>query len=348
MSFRIIDINPHKSSIELLNKYMDYTDKLHLEHAPKDPLPPKDLHLQRMKVERAGEVNIRKAVLFERDDEIVAAFHMKYYTEESFEFEKNKHIVDIYISFLKEYKENEILKELLIIALEVLKQNKHINTIETWTDFPRSWDFWEKLGAEVVHEEAVSRLYFDVANWNLMKEWVREGQLRAKKDKIELLKFKECPEEIIKNLATLHNDIMKIVPSGNTDWNQSERTPKTIRESEEKRREGGFGWQVLVTKENDGTLSGLTEVFFSSDTPFWVSQLSTGVKPQYQGRGLGKWLKAAMLLHIKENLPKTTLMVTGNFEHNAPIMSINRRMGFKLHKIEKCFNIKIEELEKRL
>lgn len=44
-------------------------------------------------------------------------------------------------------------------ALEVLKQNKHITTIETWTDFPRSWDFWDKLGAESVHEEAVSRLY---------------------------------------------------------------------------------------------------------------------------------------------------------------------------------------------
>jgi len=54
-----------------------------------------------------------------------------------------------------------------------------------------------------------------------------------------------------------------------------------------------------------------------------------------------------MLLHIKKNLPKTTLMVAGNFKHNAPIMSINKRLGFKLHKTEKCYNIKIDELEKK-
>ena len=236
----------------------------------------------------------------------------------------------------------------MLESIDILKQNKQLTTIEVWTDFQRLWDFWERLGADLVHTETVSRLYLENVDWGLMKEWVNQGELRAKKDEIELFEFKVCPEKIIEDLALLHTNIMQLVPSGDSAWTESTRTPNAIRDGEKKREQAGFGWYVLATQEKDGNLSGFTEIFFSPETPFWVSQLTTGVRAKYQGRGLGKWLKAAMLLYIKENLPETKLMVTGNFEHNAPIMSINKRMGFKLHKTEKCYNLKIEDLERFL
>ncbi len=38
MSFKIIDIDPHKSPTEHLNKYIDYLKKLNFEQAPKSAL----------------------------------------------------------------------------------------------------------------------------------------------------------------------------------------------------------------------------------------------------------------------------------------------------------------------
>jgi GNAT superfamily N-acetyltransferase len=121
-----------------------------------------------------------------------------------------------------------------------------------------------------------------------------------------------------------------------------------LRKNEINHKERGFNWLILVTKEKDGTLSGLTEIFSFPDTPHWIAQELTGVLPKYTGRGLGKWLKAEMLLYIKENLPKTIYIQTGNAEHNAPMVSINERMGFRRHLSEKCYKIKLKELEKKL
>ncbi len=55
----------------------------------------------------------------------------------------------------------------------------------------------------------------------------------------------------------------------------------------------------------------------------------TGVKDHHRGRGLGKWLKSEMMFFIKEKYPKATVLCTGNADSNAPMLSINNRMGFK-------------------
>ncbi len=348
MSFRIIDVDPNNSPKEILDKYFDFFDKLQLEQSPKDHLTPKNVQLQRIKVERAGEVRIRKAVLLEKSDEIIAYLYILYFTEESHEFEKNKHIVYTSNNVLKEFKESDVEKKLLQAILEEIKHNKTITILETCSTFQRTWEFWEKIGAEFTLEEGVNRLYLDEADWDLLKEWVKEGRKRAQEEGIEILAFKDCPEEIIKDYTALYTEIMEHVPFGDSSWTPSVITPKTLRENEEKNKEKGFDWWILVTKEKDGNLSGVTEIVSFPDTPHWVAQELTGVKPDYRGRGLGKWLKAEMLFYIKEKLPKTIFIRTGNADFNAPMVSINERMGFKRHLSEKCYKIKMEELEKNL
>jgi GNAT superfamily N-acetyltransferase len=173
-----------------------------------------------------------------------------------------------------------------------------------------------------------------------MDEWVEEGRKRGQNEDIEILSFKEVPDEVIEDFTKLYTDLMKLVPFGDSVWTPSAETPETWRVSEEKRKERGFDWWNMVTREKDGKLSGLTEIIFSPNTPHWVAQELTGVMPDFQGRGLGKWLKAEMLLFIKENLPESIYIQTGNADFNTPMMSINNRMGFKRHLTEKCYKIK--------
>lgn len=348
MSFKIRDIDPQKISENLMDKYVDFIFKLHIEKNPKDPFPEKEILLKRMKVEDKKEIRIWKAVLSDKKDEMVARLILLYYNEGHYKFKENKHLLKVDIDFLKEVKGDEIVEKLLLTALETIKNNKLLTIIESCSTFQRVWEFWEKLGSKRSHEEGVNRLYIDEVNWDLMKEWINEGRARAQEEEIELLSFKECPEEIIDDYTVLVTDVLNFLPLGESAWSPSVIDPKNQRETEEKRKEIGFGWKVLVTKEKNGTLSGLTEIFHSTDTTHWAVQDLTGVQPDFRGRGLGKWMKAEMLFFIKENLPETIFIQTQNADFNAPMMSINNRMGFKRHQTEKCYKINLDELRKKL
>jgi GNAT superfamily N-acetyltransferase len=60
-----------------------------------------------------------------------------------------------------------------------------------------------------------------------------------------------------------------------------------------------------------------------------VRQQLTAVARPWRGRGVGRALKAAMLHQVHEAHPEATVIGTNNAEVNAPILSINARVGFK-------------------
>lgn len=84
-------------------------------------------------------------------------------------------------------------------------------------------------------------------------------------------------------------------PLGNYDG-QILITPESRRSDEKKYKERKLKWYTIITKEKNGTISGLTEMLYHSRTPHKGYQNLTGVKEEYQSRKLGKWLKAHMLM----------------------------------------------------
>ena len=121
---------------------------------------------------------------------------------------------------------------------------------------------------------------------------------------------------------------------------------RRIREKQIKQRNGI--WTTLVSKEENKAVSGLTEVIFYLDTPSIIHQDLTSVKEEFRGRSLGKWLKAEMLLWIKENYPDVKTITTENATINAPMLSINNRLGFKEYKSEKIYKFNVQELMAKL
>ncbi|MHA1480977.1 MAG: GNAT family N-acetyltransferase, partial [Candidatus Thorarchaeota archaeon] len=73
--------------------------------------------------------------------------------------------------------------------------------------------------------------------------------------------------------------------------------------------------------------------------PMLIQQL-TGVDQNYRGQGKGKWVKAAMLLKVREKFPDIETISTANASSNAPMLAINERLGFKLNK--EIFNVQID------
>lgn len=52
------------------------------------------------------------------------------------------------------------------------------------------------------------------------------------------------------------------------------------------------------------------------------------VHPDHRGQGLGKWLKAAVLLDLPGEFPGVQRVRTGNADSNAAMLGINRALGF--------------------
>ena len=93
----------------------------------------------------------------------------------------------------------------------------------------------------------------------------------------------------------------------------------------------------------------MTEIRYNrNDRPERVEQGLTGILKEFRGKGLGKWLKAQMILYVKENYSEVTYITTGNAEHNAPMMSINNRLGFKMAYEEKSYKFIIKETLSKL
>lgn len=344
MSFEIVDIEPHSENDEQLNLFLDLGDKIRQEYFPKDPITLRDVSIERIKLQIPGILYIRKAILDKQRNLILARLILKMFTEEHQEYQNNKHIAELDINVIKEYRDEGYADILFNEAVKIVKNYTKISVLEGCCIWQQEWDMWKKNGAKKTYSADINRVYLDEIDWNMMSEWRKEGLERAKVEEITLEIFEKCPEEIIDEYTALYYEILTLVPWGDLEWAPPEETPEYRRIKEERQAKMGKNWYTIVTKEKDGKISGLTEILHSPKEGYCVNQLLTGVKPEYRGRGLGKWLKAEMLFFIQKKLPEVTLIHTGNAEVNAPMFSINERMGFRRYLTDKCFTIKLEKL----
>jgi GNAT superfamily N-acetyltransferase len=92
----------------------------------------------------------------------------------------------------------------------------------------------------------------------------------------------------------------------------------------------GGAHHLVVLRAPDGSVAGLSEAAWDARRPGIVHQQLTAVARSWRGRGVGRALKAAMLRQVHQAHPEAMLISTNNAEVNAPILSINARVGFKL------------------
>ena len=78
-----------------------------------------------------------------------------------------------------------------------------------------------------------------------------------------------------------------------------------------------------------GDFAGLTVLMNQRLEPWLGFQDDTGVDPEHRNKGLGRWLKAAMLKRFVAEFPDVTTIETGNAGTNEPMLNINVAMGFK-------------------
>ncbi len=347
MDNQIIEFDPATASSGLLAKYFDLSEKLLREMDPQEnPLPSRELQKARITNSDPYRRIFRWLVLADvgKSQAVVGASRIEFAADQDPDYEENKHIATIHIDVDPDFRRRGIGTRLLRVLVDKAVERGEITTFEAFSFLESGWRFCAKFGGAVALEAAQNRLQLADVDWEMIARWQADGRKRNEDTGVVLKTFDQVPQDIIDEFVDTYNYTVNQVPLGDLEM-RSQVTPESLREAEKQVQKSGARWYVKVTQEMDGKISGLTEIVYHPGMPHRVEQELTGVRTEYRGRGLGKWLKADMLLFVRDTLPGVKYINTGNADSNAPMLSINQRMGFKRYQTEICYKFELERLK---
>jgi GNAT superfamily N-acetyltransferase len=176
-----------------------------------------------------------------------------------------------------------------------------------------------------------------------MQQWVAEGQSQNPETQLIRMDFPPTPS-LIGPICDLITEINRNQPRDDLEGMSYVLTPEELIKQAKRLAELKEKRVIFATREPDNILSGMTDMFFSEAKPAYAHISLTGVRHEFQNHGLGKWLKAAMLLDLHEHHPEIRFVDTNNFNNNSPMLSINDRIGFKLFEQYVFYKIRVHDL----
>ncbi len=227
-------------------------------------------------------------------------------------------------------------------ALAVMRErDKRIMTIGT--HLPEGRAFLTAIGGVEKNRNVMNRLWFDRLDWEELARWHAaaippSGNLRweVHAGRVPLDRL----AALLPRMSTLYGD----VPRGTLDLPPPRyELPAYTAWYENMDQRGGEHLVVLLMDGEE--IAGICEAGWNPSFPDRASQELTAVARPWRGKGLAKGLKAAMLRLVHARHPEVRAMSTENADGNAPILAINRRLGFVEYRCDSTFQVSRDSLE---
>jgi len=188
--------------------------------------------------------------------------------------------------------------------------------------------FLRWMGAAPKLTGAENRLKLADVDWKMVDRWIDEGPKRSPQTKLEIYEG-PLPEAMWQDYAPQLSSLLNTIPFENLDFGEIVLTPDHMRDYYARLEIGKDQLFTILTREPNGVISAITDTSWAPHRPAVIEQRFTGVRPDARGRGLGKWIKAAMLRHVHELHPEAQWVTTENAGSNAPMLAINKKLGFR-------------------
>lgn len=334
---------PAVATAEQWQRYHAYRRRRHREHEPEKPVTPDQAAEALMK--HRDSFNHRRRFTAALDGRVVSGLEISAVAPASPEYPTNKHLMWADAWVLRDHRRRGIGRGWIATVVDAMEElGATVLSVDAEEEAGHAFARW--LGAEPKMVQADNRLDVRQVDWVMVERWTRDGQAASPGTRLELYEGR-VPEERMDEFCATMTRLVNLIPFEDLDHGDLVSTPERQREWYEQLDAVGGLHHVVVSREPDGSISGETDVLkFPYETGL-VWQLLTAVDPAARGRGLGKWLKAAMLLHVRRAHPDTTWVMTENAGSNAPMLAINHQLGFRKWKSMTSYQVSRDTLASR-
>jgi mycothiol synthase len=314
------------------------------ESRPDDPVRPDELEEASLKRESPFDTQYRYEIA--EDGRLLGWLSASTSKPGTPGHDSNMHLfyADIYVR--PDVRRRGIGASFLPLLLELMDAHR-CTVLGIGTEDASGHAFLKWLGAEAKFSGAENRLKLAGVDWKMVDRWVRDGPLRSPQTRLETYDG-PLPEAMWDEFAPQLSSIINTAPWENLDHGEVVITPAHMSEYYARLQIGDQRLHTILTREPDGVISAITDTSWAPHRPSIIEQRFTGVRPDARGRGLGKWIKAAMLAHLHVLYPDAQWIATENAGSNAPMLAINKKLGFKQYRAGTEYQISRDALAARI
>jgi GNAT superfamily N-acetyltransferase len=258
--------------------------------------------------------------------------------------EENQRLAQFEINVLPQYRRRGVGRRLLRRIAELAGQEgRSVLMTNTNDRIPGGAAFMQRIGAMAGLAAHTNQLRLADVDCGLLDDWLRTGQRNLEAFELGFWDG-PYPEDLLPAIAGLV-ELTNQQPLGSLEIEDIHVTPEQLRQLETNLfARGNQRWTLFLRERATGNFAGYTETVWNPNRPELLRQELTGVFPQYRNKGLGRWLKAAMLDKILRHRPQVKYVRTGNADSNAAMLKINTLLGFKPYSADTLWQVELQQV----